>query len=93
MNTKRFTELTQALASNSNATEVYTIFASLLSAKELQDMENRLEIIHQLHQGKTQREIAENLKVGIATVTRGSKAYKSGIFTPLLNCLDKHNET
>ena len=92
MSTKRFIELTEALSSSPEAADIYAIFASLLSAKELQDMENRLEIIHQLHQGKTQREIAENLKVGIATVTRGSKAYKAGIFTPLLNCLGKHYE-
>ncbi len=44
----------------------------LLTLGELADMANRLQIIEMLQQGVPQRQIADKLGVGIATVTRGS---------------------
>ena len=44
----------------------------LLTLKELAEMANRLQIIEMLKQGIPQRQIADKLGVGIATVTRGS---------------------
>lgn len=38
----------------------------------------RLQIIKKLHKGEPQRQIAEDLGVGIATVTRGSRELSSG---------------
>ena len=59
------------LAQNTPETMEKTL-RDLLSAKELADMANRLQIIEMLQQGIPQRQIADKLGVGIATVTRGS---------------------
>lgn len=59
------------LARNSSET-MEKALRDLLTAKELADMANRLQIIEMLKQGIPQRQIADELGVGIATVTRGS---------------------
>ena len=48
----------------------------LLTVGELDDGGNRLQIIEMLQQGVPQRQIADKLGVGIATVTRGSHHLK-----------------
>jgi len=48
----------------------------LLSPAEFTEIAKRLELVRQLDAGISQREIAESLGVGIATVTRGSRALK-----------------
>ncbi|WCN10706.1 Trp family transcriptional regulator [Marinomonas mediterranea] len=49
---------------------------ALLTPNEMSEMQHRLQIFELLRQGMTQREIAKQLGVGIATVTRGSRAFK-----------------
>lgn len=53
---------------------------ALLTPGELQNIATRLEIAHLLKSGMTQRDIAKQLGVGIATVTRGSRELKAGKF-------------
>jgi TrpR family trp operon transcriptional repressor len=53
---------------------------SLLTPEELETLLMRLEIIKLLKQGYTQREVAQKLQVGIATVTRGAKEINKGHF-------------
>ena len=48
----------------------------LLTEGELADVANRLQIIEMLQEGIPQRQIADKLGVGIATVTRGSHHLK-----------------
>ncbi len=48
----------------------------LLTASELEDVAKRLQIIEMLAQGIPQRQIADRLGVGIATVSRGSNVLK-----------------
>ena len=48
----------------------------LLTVGELADVANRLQIIEMLQKGVPQRQIADKLGVGIATVTRGSHHLK-----------------
>ena len=48
----------------------------LLTPNEISEMVRRLNIIELLDQGVAQRDIAKQLGVGIATVTRGSRALK-----------------
>lgn len=47
---------------------------ALLTPNEVNEMKHRLQIFERLKQGMPQREIAKQLGVGIATVTRGSRA-------------------
>ena len=49
---------------------------ALLTENELADVAKRLQIIEMLKQGVPQRQIADKLGVGIATVTRGSHHLK-----------------
>ena len=49
---------------------------SLLTPSELSEISKRLQIFKLLAAGIPQRQIAEKLGVGIATVTRGSRALK-----------------
>lgn len=45
----------------------------LLTPREYDDIVLRWQIVKQLHQGIPQRQIAEDLGVSIATITRGSR--------------------
>ena len=49
---------------------------ALLTPNEINEMQHRLQIFSLLEQGVPQRDIAKQLGVGIATVTRGSRAFK-----------------
>jgi len=54
-------------------------FAEMLTDKEYAEMVRRFEILTRLAEGVAQRQIADDLKLGIATVTRGSHVLsKSG---------------
>ena len=52
----------------------------ILTPKELEEIPTRLSIVKMLKKRTSQHEIAEKLKVGIATVTRGSKEIQKGRF-------------
>ena len=52
----------------------------ILTPQEIEQLSLRLEIVKRLKRGEPQRKIAEDLKVGIATVTRGSRELKKGRF-------------
>lgn len=52
------------------------VLRELLSDREIKDIANRIEIIKRLEAGQNQRQIASDLGVGIATVTRGAKIIK-----------------
>ena len=50
---------------------------ALLTPSELDEIAKRLQIFNKLKDGIPQRRIAEELKVGIATVSRGARALKN----------------
>jgi TrpR family trp operon transcriptional repressor len=52
----------------------------LLTPYEQQELINRLQICELLSQGVSQRQVAQQLGVGIATVTRGSRALQAGSY-------------
>ena len=52
----------------------------ILTPKELLELPNRLKIVKLLKKGVSQHEIAGDLKVGVMTVTRGSKELQNGRF-------------
>ncbi len=55
----------------------------ILTQKELEEIQLRLEIVKKLIKGEPQHKIAKELGVGVATVTRGSKELKLGRFKVL----------
>lgn len=66
---------------------LYNFLRDLLSPYELIDLANRWQIVKQLGKKIPHRKIAKNLKVSIATITRGSRMlqYKNGGFNQVLN--------
>ena len=62
------------------AKEMSEFLKGILTPKEITELAARIEIVKQLKKGKPQREIADDLGVGVATVTRGSKELQLGRF-------------
>ncbi len=71
-------ELIEHLRAASAAGRLEQALHSLLTPSELSEISKRLQIFKLLAAGMPQRQIAEKLGVGIATVTRGSRAMKDG---------------
>ncbi len=69
-------ELIEHLLEAGERGELEQALHSLLTPSELSEISKRLQIFKLLAAGMPQRQIAEKLGVGIATVTRGSRAMK-----------------
>lgn len=66
-------ELVEILTGIKNKKIMLDFLADLLTPAELNDVITRWQIIKQLNAGVHQRDIANNLKVSIAKITRGSR--------------------
>ncbi|KKQ36043.1 MAG: hypothetical protein US52_C0011G0007 [candidate division WS6 bacterium GW2011_GWA2_37_6] len=73
-------ELISVLSNIASKKEMSEFLEGLLTPRELLEIPTRLQIVKMLRQGVPQREIAEKLGVGIATVSRGSAELKRGKF-------------
>ncbi len=80
MKNKNISDLAQVLSQVKSEAEILDLLKGLLTLGELEEIARRLQIVKLLKEGMSQREIAEKVKVGIATVTRGSKEIKQGRF-------------
>ena len=60
--------------------ELQNLLMGILTSKEREELVQRLEIVKLLKKGVSQHAIAEQLGVGVATVTRGSKEIQMGRF-------------
>lgn len=76
MNTIYLNELLDHLLSMQERDALEEALRDLLTPAELTEVGNRLQILRMLEAGVPQREIAKQLGVGIATVTRGARALK-----------------
>lgn len=81
MSKKYFDNLVEALTKMESPTQMRNFLVAILTPKELEEIPTRLEIIRLLKSGMPQHEIAKELNVGVATVTRGSKEIKKGSFS------------
>ena len=57
--------------------EIENFFKELLTESEIEILSKRWRILELLKEGKTQREIAKELKVSLCKVTRGAKILKN----------------
>ena len=86
MKTKLFSKL---LTETNDVVTMTLLLKALFTSKELKELKNRISIFQMLLKGKKQREISEELGVGIATVTRGAQAFeKEKIFKIESNIID-----
>jgi TrpR family trp operon transcriptional repressor len=69
--------LTKLLCDISDPALMQSVVEVLLTPKERQEVDNRIQVFQKLAEHLPQREIATSLNVGIATVTRGAKVYHS----------------
>ncbi len=70
------TELIRHLLAIDTPGSMDTALESLLTPAEYQEISKRLQIFKLLNEGVAHRKIAELLGVGIATVSRGSRALR-----------------
>ncbi len=72
---KQQKELMDLLLKTSADKKVFNeLLTDLMTPSELTEMATRWQIVKRLSAGESQRNIATDLKIGIATVTRGSRA-------------------
>ena len=76
------TEVANYLLAQKQLPAMTEALEALLTPYEQEEVIHRLQIFTLLTKGLSQREIAKKLGVGIATVTRGSKALQAGKFHP-----------
>lgn len=77
---QKLDELIKMLLSINTKGDMENFLLGILTPKELEEIPARLKIVKMLKKGISQRQIAEKLKVGIATVTRGSREIQLGRF-------------
>lgn len=73
-------ELIELLLNIKNKDDMKNFLLGILTPKELEEIPTRLQIVKRLKRGIPQHKIAEDLGVGIATVTRGSREIQMGRF-------------
>ena len=76
------TEVAKYLLAQKQLPAMTEALEALLTPYEQEEVIHRLQIFTLLTKGLSQREISKQLGVGIATVTRGSKALQAGKFHP-----------
>lgn len=82
---KSLQDLAKSFLAIKTETEMMKFLRAIHTPKELEEIPKRLEIVRLLKQGIPQHQIAKQLGVGIATVTRGAKEVKSGNFDGFIN--------
>ena len=80
MPNKELEDLIEVLMKMKSTAQMRDFLEGILSPKELKEIPTRLKIVRMLKKGIAQHQIAEELNVGVATVTRGSKELKKGRF-------------
>ncbi len=73
-------ELVEAFLKNKTSAEMLDFLKGILTPSELDELTTRLQIVKMLKKGLPHQEIARRLKVGVATVTRGSRELRMGRF-------------
>jgi len=74
-------ELVEAFLANKSKSEMIDFLKGILTPRELEELTTRLQIVKLIKKGLPHQEIAHRLKVGVATVTRGSRELQVGRFT------------
>lgn len=80
MKNKYLEELIEEVIRLKNKEEAEDFLRGILTPQEFEQLTLRLQIVKRLRRGEAQREIASDLGVGIATVTRGSRELRKGRF-------------
>jgi len=71
-----FKRVASILASIDSPKEMCTFLEELLTPAEVRDITLRWQLLERLAEGVTQRKIAEELRISLCKITRGSKILK-----------------
>jgi len=77
-NTRDLTKLVSVFKGLKTEPQLEDFLVGILTPKEIIELSRRIDIVKMLKQGVQHHVIAERLKVGVATVTRGSKEIQKG---------------
>jgi len=80
MHMDKIGELTVAFLKQKTMSEMTDFLKGILTPKELNELYSRLRIVKMIKTSLPHQEIARKLKVGVATVSRGSRELKKGRF-------------
>ena len=80
---KDFATFVQLVHSTSNLEMLEDLLVGITTQKEREEIVSRINIVEKLIEKIPQQQIAKELGVGVATVTRGSKELKNGRFKAL----------
>jgi TrpR family trp operon transcriptional repressor len=69
-------EIIDVFVRTTNTIEMQKLFEELFTMKEKYDLALRWRLMKELHDGKSQREIAHDLGISLCKITRGSKILK-----------------
>ncbi len=81
--------LIDLLSNTDDKSHLSGLLEAIMTEKEQEEIINRIKIFAYLQQGLPQREISAELGVGIATVSRGAKAFRHLPIDELFPNLDK----
>ncbi len=70
-------ELLEVISSIKDLDELTSFFNEIFTPAELDDISLRWKLLKDLHEGMTQRKIAEKYGISLCKITRGSKVLKS----------------
>ena len=82
-----FQDLASVIAQLKNESQIICFLESILTEKERQAILQRIAILQQLEAGTPHHEIAKELHVGVATVTRGTKVLKQKSYQKIKSLL------
>jgi TrpR family trp operon transcriptional repressor len=85
MNKHYLDELVNYILGLKNKDEAVEFLKGILTPQEMEQIVLRLQIVKKLKAGEPQRQIADELGVGIATITRGSREIGRGRFGKIKN--------
>lgn len=72
--------IVETIQASKNTEELENFLIGIFTPVEIEQLAIRYKIIQMLKEGIPQHKIAQQLGVGVATVTRGSKMLKKGMF-------------
>ena len=75
-NGAKISNIAKILSKVKNPAEIENFIVEILTESELDTLSKRWQIMEMLSQGRTQRDIAKELKVSLCKVTRGSHILK-----------------
>lgn len=82
-------ELIKVFTAIKDESEMAAFFEEIFTSKELDDLTLRWQLLRDLHEGQTQRSIAQRYRISLCKITRGSKILKKRSSTTR-NLLEQH---